>query len=103
MAKKKAPSKKPAKSAKPEDYKQAYQTIAHAFDDPAMTLHYRAEGRYSYAVLLFAPIALPSAAVTRRFANRNMQRAGDRACRRSCMGRDFAQCARSGAERERSP
>jgi len=24
-----------------------------AFDEPAMTLHYRAEGRYSYAVLLF--------------------------------------------------
>ncbi|MET4600593.1 molecular chaperone HtpG [Bradyrhizobium sp. JR4.1] len=39
----------------PEDYKKAYQQIASAFDDPAMTLHYRAEGRYSYAVLLFAP------------------------------------------------
>ena len=37
----------------PEDYKQAYQQIAGAFDDPAMTLHYRAEGRQSYAVLLF--------------------------------------------------
>ena len=44
---------------KPEDYKQAYQTIAHAFDEPAMTLHYRAEGRYSYAVLLFAPSTRP--------------------------------------------
>src|SRR4029078_3684276 len=30
-----------------------------AFDEPAMTLHYRAEGRYSYAVLLFAPSAKP--------------------------------------------
>ena len=28
-----------------EDYKQAYQQIAGAFDVPAMTLHYRAEGR----------------------------------------------------------
>ena len=43
----------------PEDYKKAYQQIASAFDDPAMTLHYRAEGRYSYAVLLFAPSTKP--------------------------------------------
>ncbi|MBR0790469.1 molecular chaperone HtpG [Bradyrhizobium manausense] len=42
-----------------EDYKKAYQQIASAFDDPAMTLHYRAEGRYSYAVLLFAPSTTP--------------------------------------------
>jgi molecular chaperone HtpG len=44
---------------KPEDYKEAYKSIAGAFDEPAMTLHYRAEGRYSYAVLLFAPSAKP--------------------------------------------
>jgi molecular chaperone HtpG len=43
----------------PEDYAKAYKSIAHAFDDPAMTLHYRAEGRYSYAVLLFAPSTKP--------------------------------------------
>jgi molecular chaperone HtpG len=42
-----------------EDYKKAYQAIAGAFDDPAMTLHYRAEGRQSYAVLLFAPSTKP--------------------------------------------
>jgi molecular chaperone HtpG len=42
-----------------DDYKQAYQQIAGAFDEPAMTLHYRAEGRQSYAVLLFAPSAKP--------------------------------------------
>ncbi|MCK1712471.1 MULTISPECIES: molecular chaperone HtpG [unclassified Bradyrhizobium] len=42
-----------------EDYKKAYQQIGPAFDDPAMTLHYRAEGRYSYAVLLFAPSTKP--------------------------------------------
>ncbi|UEM14054.1 molecular chaperone HtpG [Bradyrhizobium barranii subsp. barranii] len=42
-----------------EDYKKAYQQIASAFDDPAMTLQYRAEGRYSYAVLLFAPSTKP--------------------------------------------
>jgi molecular chaperone HtpG len=44
---------------KPEDYVQAYKQIAGAFDEPAMTLHYRAEGRYSYAVLLFAPSTKP--------------------------------------------
>jgi molecular chaperone HtpG len=43
----------------PEDYKQAYKSIANAFDEPTMTLHYRAEGRYSYAVLLFAPSTKP--------------------------------------------
>src|SRR5579859_2282649 len=44
---------------KPEDYAQAYKQVANAFDEPAMTLHYRAEGRYSYAVLLFAPSTKP--------------------------------------------
>jgi molecular chaperone HtpG len=44
---------------KPEDYIQAYKAIAGAFDEPAMTLHYRAEGRQSYAVLLFAPSTKP--------------------------------------------
>ncbi|NVN88477.1 MAG: molecular chaperone HtpG [Rhodopseudomonas sp.] len=42
-----------------EDYKQAYKQIASAYDEPAMTLHYRAEGRQSYAVLLFAPSTKP--------------------------------------------
>ncbi|MGP9814015.1 molecular chaperone HtpG [Rhodopseudomonas sp. NSM] len=42
-----------------EDYKQAYKQIAGAFDEPAMTLHYRAEGRQSYAVMLFAPSSKP--------------------------------------------
>ena len=44
---------------KPEDYTQAYRSIAGTFDEPAMTLHYRAEGRQSYAVLLFAPSTPP--------------------------------------------
>ena len=42
-----------------DDYKEAYRSIAGAFDEPAMTLHYRAEGRQSYAVLLFAPSTKP--------------------------------------------
>ena len=44
---------------RPKDYAEAYRTIADAFDEPAMTLHYRAEGRQSYAVLLFAPSTRP--------------------------------------------
>jgi molecular chaperone HtpG len=50
---------RPKSELKPEDYAQAYKSIANAFDEPAMTLHYRAEGRYSYAVLLFAPSSKP--------------------------------------------
>jgi molecular chaperone HtpG len=50
---------RPKSELTPEDYAQAYKSIAGAFDEPAMTLHYRAEGRYSYAVLLFAPSAKP--------------------------------------------
>ena len=44
---------------KAEDYTQAYRSMAGLFDEPAMTLHYRAEGRQSYAVLLFAPSTPP--------------------------------------------
>jgi len=50
---------RPKSELKPEDYTQAYKSIAGAFDEPAMTLHYRAEGRYSYVVLLFAPSTRP--------------------------------------------
>jgi len=50
---------RPKSELKAEDYAQAYKSIAVAFDEPAMTLHYRAEGRYSYVVLLFAPSAKP--------------------------------------------
>jgi len=44
---------------KPEDYTQAYRTLAMAFDEPALTLHYKVEGRQSYAVLLFVPTNPP--------------------------------------------
>src|SRR4051812_10437476 len=50
---------RPKSELKPEDYTQAYKAIGGAFDEPAMTLHYRAEGRQSYAVLLFAPSTKP--------------------------------------------
>ncbi len=44
---------------KSEDYTQAYRAIAGAIDEPAMTLHYKAEGRQSFAALLFAPSSQP--------------------------------------------
>jgi molecular chaperone HtpG len=50
---------RPKSELKPEDYTAAYRAIAGAFDEPAMTLHYKAEGRQSYAVLLFAPSTKP--------------------------------------------
>src|SRR3954453_7293770 len=46
---------RPKSELKPEDYTQAYKAIAGAFDEPAMTLHYRADGRYSFGVLLLPP------------------------------------------------
>jgi molecular chaperone HtpG len=42
-----------------DDYTAAYKAITGGFDEPAMTLHYKAEGRQSYAVLLFAPARRP--------------------------------------------
>ena len=50
---------RPKSELKPEDYAAAYKSIAGAFDEPAMMLHYRAEGRQAYAVLLFAPSSKP--------------------------------------------
>ncbi|MBS0524301.1 MAG: molecular chaperone HtpG, partial [Proteobacteria bacterium] len=54
-----APWQRPRPELKPEDYTQAYKSIANAFDEPALTLHYRAEGRQSYAVMLFVPTMRP--------------------------------------------
>ena len=50
---------RPKAELKPEDYTQAYRSIAMAFDEPALTLHYKVEGRQAYAVLLFVPTQPP--------------------------------------------
>jgi molecular chaperone HtpG len=50
---------RPKSELNPEDYSQAYRSIAGGSDEPAMTLHYKAEGRQSYAVLLFVPSQQP--------------------------------------------
>jgi molecular chaperone HtpG len=50
---------KPKAEIKPADYTDFYRSIAGAFDEPALTIHYRAEGRQDYTALLFVPGARP--------------------------------------------
>ena len=40
-------------------YKDFYQSVSHAFDEPWMTLHYRAEGVIDYTALMFIPTKPP--------------------------------------------
>ncbi len=42
-----------------DQYKEFYHHVAHAYDDPATTIHYRAEGKIEYTVLLFIPSQQP--------------------------------------------
>ena len=42
-----------------DQYKEFYHHIAHAFDDPWLTIHYRAEGAIEYTGLLFVPTRRP--------------------------------------------
>jgi molecular chaperone HtpG len=42
-----------------EQYKEFYHHVAHAYDDPALTLHWRAEGVIEYNALLFVPSVKP--------------------------------------------
>ena len=42
-----------------DDYKEFYHHVGHAFDDPWLTVHYRAEGTLEYSVLLFVPTMQP--------------------------------------------
>ncbi|WP_181704514.1 molecular chaperone HtpG [Chthonobacter rhizosphaerae] len=50
---------KPKASVTPEEYREFYGHVGGMFDEPALTLHYRAEGRHEYAVLLFVPSQKP--------------------------------------------
>jgi molecular chaperone HtpG len=43
----------------PEQYKEFYQELAGQFDEPALTVHWRAEGRAEYTVLAFVPGSRP--------------------------------------------
>ena len=42
-----------------EQYKEFYHHIAHAFDDPWHTLHFRAEGAIEYTALIYIPTQKP--------------------------------------------
>lgn len=42
-----------------EQYKEFYHHVAHAYDDAALTLHWRAEGVIEYTGLLFVPSVKP--------------------------------------------
>src|SRR5262245_45829068 len=42
-----------------EQYKDFYHHHAHAFDEPWLTLHFRAEGKIEYTALLFIPSTKP--------------------------------------------
>jgi molecular chaperone HtpG len=50
---------KPKQAVSAEDYTDFYRSIAGQFDEPALTLHYRAEGRNEYSVLAFVPGSKP--------------------------------------------
>jgi len=42
-----------------EQYKEFYHHVAHAFDEPWLTIHYKAEGAIEYTGLLFVPSQKP--------------------------------------------
>ena len=42
-----------------EQYKEFYHHVAHAFDDAALTVHWKAEGKLEYTGLLFVPGTKP--------------------------------------------
>ena len=44
---------------KAEDYTEFYRALAAQYDEPALTIHYRAEGRHEYSVLAFVPGSKP--------------------------------------------
>jgi molecular chaperone HtpG len=46
---------KPKSEITPAEYTDFYRSIALAFDEPALTIHFRAEGRQDYTTLLFVP------------------------------------------------
>ena len=50
---------KPKADISAADYTDFYRSIAVAFDEPALTIHFRAEGRQDYTALLFVPSARP--------------------------------------------
>jgi molecular chaperone HtpG len=50
---------KPKSDIATTDYADFYRSVAGQFDEPALTVHFRAEGRQEYTVLVFVPGARP--------------------------------------------
>ncbi|MGE0035793.1 MAG: molecular chaperone HtpG [Xanthobacteraceae bacterium] len=50
---------KPRSEITPADYTDFYRSIAGQFDEPALTVHYRAEGRHEFTALMFVPGSRP--------------------------------------------
>jgi len=50
---------KPRAEITPEDYTDFYRSVAGQFDEPALTVHFRAEGRHEYTALAFVPGSKP--------------------------------------------
>ena len=50
---------KPKSEIATADYTDFYRSAAGAFDEPALTIHFRAEGRQDYTALLFIPSSRP--------------------------------------------
>ena len=51
--------RKPKTEVTPEQYTEFYRHVAHAWDDPWATLHWRAEGAMEFTALLFIPGSRP--------------------------------------------
>ncbi len=50
---------RPKSEVTEEQYQNFYHHVSHAFDDPWLTLHARAEGKLDYILLLFIPSSRP--------------------------------------------
>ncbi len=50
---------RPKSEVTPEQYKDFYHHVSHGFDEPWLTLHWRAEGKIEYSGLLFVPGSRP--------------------------------------------
>jgi len=50
---------KPKAAITPADYTDFYRSIAGQFDEPALTIHFHAEGRHDYTSLFFVPDSRP--------------------------------------------
>ncbi len=50
---------KPKSAITAQEYTEFYRDLSGQFDEPALTLHWRAEGRHEYSVLAFVPGSRP--------------------------------------------